>query len=206
MTMAKTPHGFSRRTFLLGVGGGAASVSMVWGASELGLRFLGPGAGTPTADTFDAYAEYDGWLLTTEDKAGLVEFTDGWHPRETADGSTWRWTQQAATLSFPNPRTAAVLHLDYEGRAELFEHAPRTLRITVSDQVVRSFVPDAPGRQQINVLLPAAMLGGQDRVAVEIAVDPTFIPASVTPGSRDTRELGVQVYQVAMERAPIPVR
>ena len=47
--MANTTRGFSRRTFLLGVGGGAASVSIVWGVSELALQFLGPGEEAPTA-------------------------------------------------------------------------------------------------------------------------------------------------------------
>ena len=41
--MANTTRGFSRRTFLLGVGGGAATMSIVWGVSELGLPFLEPG-------------------------------------------------------------------------------------------------------------------------------------------------------------------
>ena len=204
--MANKTGGFSRRTFLLGVGGGAASVSIVWGVSELALPLLGPGEEPPTAGTLDAYAEYDGWLLTTEDKASLVEFTDGWYPRETADESSWRWTHQTATLSFPNPRTAAVLHLDYDARADLFQDTPRTLTVTIGDQVARSFATDAAGRQQINVLLPAAMVGGRDRVDVQVAVDQVFVPANLRPGSRDTRELGIQVYRAAVERSPVPTR
>ena len=181
-------------------------MSIVWGVSELGLPFLGPGQERPTAGTLNAYAEYDGWLLTTEDKASLVEFTDGWYPRETADESSWRWTHQTATLSFPNPRTAAVLHLDYDARADLFQDTPRTLTVTIGDQVARSFATDAAGRQQINVLLPAAMVGGRDRVDVQVAVDQVFVPANLRPGSRDTRELGIQVYRAAVERSPVPGR
>ena len=204
--MANTTRGFSRRTFLLGVGGGAATMSIAWGVSELGLPFIGPGEEPPTAGTLDAYAEYDGWLLTTGDKANLVEFTNGWYPWETADESSWRWTHQAATLSFPNPRTAAVLHLDYDARADLFQDPPRTLTITVGDQVARSFAPDAAGRQQVNVVLPAAMVGGRDRVEVHIAVDRPFVPANLSADSQDTRELGIQVYRAAVERSPVPGR
>ena len=204
--MANTTRGFSRRTFLLGVCGGAASVSIVWGVSELGLPFPGPGYESPIAATLDARAEYDGWLVTTEDKARmvLVELTDGWYARETAAGSVWRWTAQTATISFQKPRTGVVLHLDYDARADLFRDPPRTLTITVGDQVARSFVPDAAGRQQTSVLLPAAMLGGRDRVEVHIAVDRTFVPARVRPGSRDTRDLGVRVYRAVVERSSIP--
>ena len=95
ITMATPTGGFSRRAFLLGVGGGAASMSIVWGVSELGLPFLEPGDDSPIPATLDAHAEYDGWLVTTEDKARLVmvEFTDGWYARETSDGSSWRWTR-----------------------------------------------------------------------------------------------------------------
>ena len=205
--MANTTRGFSRRMFLLGVGSGAASTMFIaWGVSELGLPFFEPGDDSPIPATLDAHAEYDGWLVTAEDKARmfLVEFTNGWYAQETADGSSWRWTQQTATLSFLNPRTAVVLHLDYGARADLFEDSPRTLTITVGDQVARSFVRDAAGRQTINVLLPAAMLGGRDRVDVHIGVDRPFVPANVSPGSQDTRELGIRVYRAAVERSPVP--
>ena len=207
MTMANM-RGLSRRTFLLRVGGGAASMSIVWGVSELGLPFLGPGDDSTVAAALDAHAEYDGWLVTTEDKARmvLVEFTDGWYARETADGSSWRWTKQTATISFPNPRTSAVLHLDYEARSDLFEDAPRTLTVTLGDQVARSFVADAAGRRQTDVLLPAAMLEGRNRVDLRIAVDRPFVPANVTAGSQDTRELGIRVYRAAVERLPRPTR
>ena len=206
MTMAKPTGGFSRRTFLLGVGGGAASMSIVCGVSELRLPFLGRGKESYDAATLDVHAEYDGWLVTTEDKARLVlvEFTDGWYARETSDGSSWRWTQPTATLSFLNPRRAAVLHLDYDAPADLFKDPPRTLTVTVGDHVARSFTPDAAGRQQTNVLLPAPILGRQDRVEVRIAVDRPFVPANAIAASQDTRKLGIRVYRLAVERRPLP--
>ena len=183
-------------------------MSIVWGVSELGLPFFEPGDGSPIAATLDAHAEYDGWLVTTEDKVRLFlfEFTDGWYAQETADGSSWRWTQQTATLSFLNPRTAAVLHLDFDARADLFQASPRTLTITVGGQVAHSFALEAAGRQQINVLLPTSMLGGGDRVEVQIAVDRLFVPANVIAGSTDTREFGIQIFWAALERPPTSIR
>ncbi|MXY23770.1 MAG: hypothetical protein F4Y45_04505 [Acidobacteria bacterium] len=202
------PRGLSRRTFLCGVGGGAACVSIAWGVSEWGFPFLEPGGESRIATAVDAYAEYDGWLVTTEDKARmvLVDFVDGWYDRETDNGSAWRWSGPTAMLSFQNPRTPAVLHLDYDARADLFPDAPRTVTITVGDQVAQSFVPDAAGQQQTNVLLPVGMLGERSRVDVQIAVDRPFVPASMSIGSQDTRELGIQVYRATVERSPEPVR
>ena len=201
--MSTSTRGFSRRTFLLGVGGGAASISVVWGVSELGLPFLAPDEAPPTAAAFDTHAEYNGWLVTAEDKARmvLVEFTDGWYARETANGSAWRWTHQTATLSFLNPKAPAVLHLDCDARAGLFESGPRTATVTIRDDVVRSFVLDVAGRQRTSVLLPAVTLGQQDRVEVQISVDRTFVPANLVADSRDTRELGLQVYRALVELA-----
>ena len=208
MNMSNRTRDFSRRTFLLGVGGGAASMSIVWGVSSLKLPLLGLGDEAPIAATLDAHAEYDRWLVTTEDKERmvLVAFTDGWYAQETADGSAWRWTQQTATLSFLNPRAPAVLHLDYDARADLFADIPRTITISIGDQVARSFVPDGAGRRQTNVLLAAEMLGGRNRVEVQIAVDRLFVPANVSAGSQDTRELGIRVYRATIERSPVPTR
>ena len=204
--MAARARGFSRRAFLLATGGGAASASILWAFRNGGLPFLGAGDDLSIAATFDAPAEYDGWLVTADEKVGLVlvDFTDGWYAREWADGSSWRWTQQVATLAFPNLRTDVVLDLEYNARADLFEGSPRTLTITVGDELARSLVLDATGRRQIRLLVPVTLLGEQDPAEVRIAVDRPFVPANLRPDSQDTRELGIQVYRVAVERLAAP--
>ena len=97
-----------------------------------------------------------------------------------------------------------MLHLDYDARADLFKDPHRTLTITVGNHVARSFTREATGRHQTNVLLPAPMLVRQDLVEVRIAVDRPFVPANAIAGSQDTRELGLRVYRLAVERRPIP--
>ena len=44
--------------------------------------------------------------------------------------------------------------------------------------------------------------GDDAHVEVQIAVDRPFVPANVSPGSEDTRELGIRVYRAAVERLP----
>ena len=113
-------------------------------------------------------------------------------------------TSRVAVCPRSPAETVAPRSRTRDARADLFKDPPRTLTISVGDHVARSFTLDAAGRQQTNVLLPAAMLGGRDRVDVHIGVDRPFVPANVSPGSQDTRELGIRVYRAAVERSSGP--
>ena len=124
-------------------------------------------------------------------------YTSGWHPPEsdpTTPESTWRWTQQTAALSFANPGADAVLYLDYAGRPDVFADVPQTVTVSAGDQVLQSFVADAAGWRLRRIPLSQAVLGTDDTVEIQIAVDRTFVPASLPTGGRDRRDLGIQVY------------
>ena len=124
-------------------------------------------------------------------------YTSGWHPAEsdaTAPESTWRWTRQIATLSFANPNADAVLYLDYAARPDVFSDGPQTVTVSASGQVLGSFVADAAGRRHRRIPLPPALLGAGDTLEIQIAVDRTFVPATLTARGRDERELGIRVY------------
>ena len=100
----------------MGIGSGAASASLVWGLWELTRWPRTSGEEHPIIAGCCAYADYDGWLVTTVDKRRLpfaLAYTSGWYPEETAPESTWRWTHQTATLSFLNPKADATFSLDY---------------------------------------------------------------------------------------------
>ena len=124
-------------------------------------------------------------------------YTSGWHPPEsdpTTPESTWRWTRQTATLSFANPNADAVLYLDYAARPDVFTDGPQTVTVSAGDEVLQSFVADAAGWRLRRIPLSAAALDTGDPVEVQIAVDRTFVPATLPAGGRDRRELGIQVY------------
>ena len=102
MKMPDMTRRISRRTFVMGFGGGAASASLVWGLWGFRRWPQTPGEEHPVIARCCAYAEYDGWLVTTEDKRRLpliivLTYTSGWYPKETGPESTGRWTHQAAT-------------------------------------------------------------------------------------------------------------
>ena len=143
-------------------------------------------------------------LEPDEPPDGVPQFTDhrlmytsGWHPPEsdaTAPESTWRWTRQTATLSFANPSADATLYLDYAARPDYFANVSQTVTVQAGDHVLQSFVADAAGRRIRRIRLTPALLGTRDTAEIQIAVDRTFIPATLPSGGRDERELGIQVY------------
>ena len=126
-----------------------------------------------------------------------LAYTSGWHPPEsdaTVPESTWRWTRQTATLSFANPNGDAAFYLDYAARPNVFAEGPQTVTVSIGDQVLQSFAAQAAGRRLRRIPLDAAALGTGDRVEIQIAVDRTFVPATLPSEGRDERELGIQVY------------
>ena len=168
----------------MGVGGGAASAALVWGLWEFRRWPRTPGEERSLIAGCCAYAEYDGWLVTTEDKRRLpfsLSYTSGWYPEETGPGSKWRWTHQTATLSFLNPKADATLTLDYAARAR------QTVTVSVGDQPLQQLVTEASGRRprRQRVPIPAAVLGNGDRAEIQITVDRTFVPANLNVDSRE---------------------
>jgi hypothetical protein len=61
----------SRRALLFGLGGGLAATSIVWSLGGFNLWQAGRGPGAPPAAR-DTYVDYEGWVLTVEDKAKLL--------------------------------------------------------------------------------------------------------------------------------------
>ena len=125
-------------------------------------------------------------------------YTSGWHLPEfdpTIPELTWNWTQQTATLSFANPNADAVFYLDYTARPDVFADGPQTVTVRTSEQVLETFEADVDGQRLHGILLPLAALGTGDRVEIQIAVDRTFVPASLPAGGPDRRTLGIQVYR-----------
>ena len=192
----------SRRTFVMGFGGGAASAALVWGLWDFRRWPRTPGEEHPVIAGCCAYAEYDGWLVTTEDKRRLpfsLAYTSGWYPEETDAESAWRWTHKTATLSFLNPKADATFSLDYAARAN------QAVTVSVGGQLLQQVVAEASGRRRRRrIPIPAAALGNGDRAEIQITVDRTFVPANLNVDSRDARELGIKVYHAAVERDPVP--
>ena len=125
-----------------------------------------------------------------------VIWKEGWHPAENDvknPQSEWKWTKQAATLSFKNPKKDSTLYLEYDARPDLF-NPPQQITLKISDQTVADFAGDAKGPTLKTFPLTAAQLGSADMVDLVIDVSQTF-----KPGGSDPRELGIRVFHAYIE-------
>lgn len=132
----------------------------------------------------------------------IVQYGQGWYDPESAPGDItnhWRWTKKEAILKVRNPKADALLYANVDAVPEKFQE-PQTVTISVNNHPIDSF--RVSGNQPLMKKYPVAkdLLGDNKLVEVKIAVDKTFVPAS-DKNSRDTRELGVRVYQLYLGKA-----
>ena len=131
----------------------------------------------------------------------FIVFRDGWHDAEISGeaGVEWQWSKKQGTLSFRNPKHDANFILDLDQPVDAFTE-PQKVEIRLGDAVVDSFSLQAGRRELRRISLTAAQLGSEETVDVVVAVDKTFVPASVPKlKSLDPRELGVRVFHAFVE-------
>jgi len=131
----------------------------------------------------------------------FLAFLDGWHGPEVAAQNQfieWQWTRKEATIRFRNPRKNATFYLHYDGMPKMFD-SPQTATIYIGDAAVDTFQVTSAEEQIRKIPLTAAQFGKDDMVVARIALDKAFVPAQVTPGSKDNRELGIRVFHAFIE-------
>ena len=131
----------------------------------------------------------------------FLAFLDGWHGPETAADNQsieWQWTRKEGVLRFRNPKRNAVFYLHYDGQPSMFD-SPQTVTISLGGEVIDTFQVSAPDEAIRKVAIRAAQFGPDDVVMIRVAVDKTFVPALASPGSRDSRELGIRVFHAFVE-------
>ena len=132
----------------------------------------------------------------------FVMFRDGWHETEVADESSgieWQWSKKEGTFSFRNPRRDTVLFLQTDQPVTAI--GPQRVDVRIGAAVIDSFTvtPGAP-RDLRRINISASQLGDGDTVEMTIAVDKTFVPASIPEmRSTDARELGIRVFRAFVQ-------
>ena len=131
----------------------------------------------------------------------FLAYIEGWNGPETAadnPNAEWQWTKKDATLRFRNPKRNATFYLHYDGQPKMFD-SPQTVTVYLRDEVVDTFQVTSPDEQIRRIALKAAQFGDDEMVTMRIALDKSFVPALVTPGSKDPRELGIRVFHAFVE-------
>jgi hypothetical protein len=140
-------------------------------------------------------------LLPQSESIFLI-YGSGWHPAEYAPDDpsrSWQWTGKSGALSFRNPRRDVTLYVEYDARADLFGETPQQVTISSGTTAIDTFAADSREPLLRRIQLKASDLGVEDMAEIRVTVDRTFTPATVQPGTSDTRELGVRVYHVYVE-------
>ena len=131
----------------------------------------------------------------------FLAFLDGWHaPEVAADNQTveWQWTRKDATIRFRNPKRDATFYLQYDGQPGMLP-SPQTVTVYLRDEVIDTFQVASTEQSIRRVALKTAQFGADEMVLLRISLDKTFVPALVTTGSRDSRELGIRVFHAFIE-------
>ena len=133
----------------------------------------------------------------------ITVFKEGWHPAEVVEHNAsvqWSWTKRVATLAFKNPKKDCVLYLDLDNPSGVF-HDQQEVSVALNGEEVDRFTM-TPGKELLRkIALPGAKMGDADMAEIRLSVDKTFVPAQLTPASKDTRELGVRVFHAFVDRA-----
>jgi hypothetical protein len=131
----------------------------------------------------------------------FLAYLDGWHGPETAADNQsieWQWTRKEGVLRFRNPKRNATFYLHYDGRPSAFD-TPQTVTVSLGAEVIDTFQVSSPDEAIRKIAIKSAQFGPDEVVMLRVAVDKTFVPALVTPGSRDSRELGLRVFHAFVE-------
>jgi len=122
-----------------------------------------------------------------------VIYESGWYDLEVDQNNPlkqWRWTAKEAKCIIDNPRRDALLVI--KGGANISQIKDQKVILKINGLAFDEFVP-AEGLFEKSYPIQKEMLGDKDEFTLSIGVSQSFVPAKITPGSKDERELGLQV-------------
>jgi len=170
----------------------------------IGLYSPRSGSRVPMAGQAKGQREYQvaTFNLHPQTDSLYVVFKDGWHETEVAEEATgleWQWSKRTATLAFRNPMRDVVFYFLCDQPVKVLG-APQQVELRIGSSVIDSFALPAGPRELRKVDLTSAQLGNGETVEVTVAVDRTFVPASMTQlKSNDSRELGIRVFRAYVQ-------
>ena len=129
-----------------------------------------------------------------------VTLKEGWYDMEGGDGGPeWHWSRQQGVLSFRNPRRRVELLVELDQPVNPFPDGQR-VELRTATTVVDTFALRGRTRELRRVPLSPDQMGTTETVEITVAVDPSFVPASIPQlASTDRRELGIRLFRAYVE-------
>ncbi len=132
----------------------------------------------------------------------FVVFKDGWQATEVSGegaGLEWQWSKKEGILALRNPMRDAVLYLLMD--QPVSEAGQTRVEVRIGAVVLDSFtVAAADGRVLRKVPVSQGQFGGAETVEIVVAVDKTFVPATIpSMKNSDARELGIRLFRAFIQ-------
>ena len=119
-------------------------------------------------------------------------YARGWYNEEADNsGKTWRWMAKTAICRVENPRKTSLLYI--KGFFPEKYLPDQRIRIFINDHLLGEITQ--PQFQRLFTITPELM-GDGDEFILRFEADKSFVPAQVSKGSPDKRELAAAFYQV----------
>jgi len=120
-------------------------------------------------------------------------YEDGWYDLEINPDSVlgkWRWTAREARCIVDNPKRDALLVI--KGGVNLEALEDQKVIFKINDRILDEFIPEESYFEK-SYDIKKEELGEGEQFFLTIATDKVFVPAEIIPGSKDERELGLQI-------------
>jgi hypothetical protein len=138
--------------------------------------------------------------LALQSDSPFIVFKSGWHDTEVSEGggTEWQWSRKDGVLAFRNPKRDVELLFEADQPVKAVD--TQTVELRIGPEVVDTFMLRPGDHVLRRVGISAAQLGARDTVEMTVAVDKTFVPASVPElKSRDSRVLGIRVFHAYVQ-------
>jgi len=126
-----------------------------------------------------------------------IIYSEGWNEEEMNLALSdpfyrvWRWTTKKAECIIENPKKKSVLIIKGGLHKSIFQD--QTVILKINDILLEAFISDSVTFEKKYMLTPE-QLGDEPEFKLTIESNKTFIPSSLNPENKDSRELGVQLY------------
>jgi MoaA/NifB/PqqE/SkfB family radical SAM enzyme len=128
-----------------------------------------------------------------------LDYGKGWYNTETnlniedPDWQTWKWTAKRAVCMLKNPKHKALLII--RGSVDKSKFKDQKVIVKMNEGIVDEFIPGTAKFFKEFTITPG-MMGKDKKLSLAIETDKTFVPSVLDPGSKDNRELGIQIYHL----------